>query len=184
VSAPRIRAVALAVALACSPRDTPAGAARAPDVHYEPTSPEIVDAMLRLADVGPQDVVYDLGCGDGRIVVAAAQRFGARGVGIDIDPQRVAESRENVRRAGVEGKVEIREGDLFEADVRGATAVMLYLWPGVNLRLRPKLLAELRPGTRVVSHSHDMGDWKPDRSITVGGSKLHLWTIPPRAASR
>jgi trans-aconitate methyltransferase len=182
VKAPHLRAIAVALALACTPRDAPAGGAREPDVRYEPTSPEVVEAMLRLARVGPQDVVYDLGCGDGRIVVAAAQRFGARGVGIDIDPRRVAEAKENVRRAGVEGRVEIRQGDLFEADVRDATAVMLYLWPHVNLKLRPKLLAELRPGTRVVSHSHDMGDWKPDEQLVVRGARLFLWRIPERGA--
>jgi SAM-dependent methyltransferase len=179
-----LRTAILAVALACSPRDAPAGAARAPDVHYEPTSPEIVDAMLRLARVGPQDVVYDLGCGDGRIVIAAAQRFGARAVGVDVDPRRVAESRENVRRAGLEGKVEIRQQDLFETELRDATAVMLYLWPKVNLKLRPRLLDGLRPGARVVSHSHDMGDWKPDEEVVVGTARLFLWRIPARGEAR
>lgn len=152
---------------------------REPDVPYEPSAPGVVDAMLRLAKVGPGDVVYDLGCGDGRIVVAAA-RLGARGVGVDIDPRRIREARANARAAGVEDRVELREGDLFEADVRPATVVMLYLWPEVNLRLRPKLLAELRPGTRVVSHAHDMGDWEPERTAVVGGARIFLWIVPAR----
>jgi SAM-dependent methyltransferase len=152
-------------------------------VPYEPTPPEVVRAMLDLADVRAGDVVYDLGCGDGRIVIEAAKR-GARGVGIDIDPERIREARANARAAGVLDRVELREGDLFDADVGAATAVMLFLWPHVNLRLRPKLLAELRPGTRVVSHSHDMGDWKPEQTIEVGRARLYLWTIPARAAPR
>lgn len=155
-------------------------AAPALDVPYEPTSPEIVRAMLRLARVRAGDVVYDLGCGDGRIVIEAA-RLGARGVGVDLDPQRIREARANARAAGVEGRVELLEGDLFEAEVRPATAVMLYLWPEVNLRLRPKLLAELRPGTRVVSHTHDMGDWRPQETIEVLGHRLYLWIIPARS---
>ncbi len=146
---------------------------------YEPSAPEVVEAMLRLAGVGRDDVVYDLGCGDGRIVIAAAKR-GARAVGVDIDPQRIREARANARSAGVEDRVELRVGDLFETDVRPATVVMLYLWPQVNLRLRPKLLAELRPGTRVVSHAHDMGDWTPQRTAVVGGARVLLWIIPER----
>ena len=155
--------------------------ARPLDVPYEPSAPEVVDAMLRLANVGPGDVVYDLGCGDGRIVIAAAKR-GARAVGVDIDPQRIREARANARAAGVDGRVELRVGDLFETDVRPASVVMLYLWPEVNLRLRPKLLAELRPGTRVVSHAHDMGDWRPQRTAVVGGARVLLWIIPERTA--
>jgi protein-L-isoaspartate O-methyltransferase len=149
------------------------------DVHFEPSPPEVVRAMLQLAEVGPGDVVYDLGCGDGRIVVAAA-KLGARGVGVDLDPERVREARASVRAAGVEDRVEIREGDLFETDVSPATVVMLFLWPEVNLRLRPRLLAELRPGARVVSHWHDMGDWKPDRTVRLADRNLYLWTIGPR----
>jgi len=156
------------------------GPTRAPDVRYEPSSYEVVDEMLQLANVTPDDIVYDLGCGDGRIVIAAAREYGARGVGIDIDPARVAESRENVEQAGVADKVTIRHEDLFEADISEATVVMLYLWPSVNLKLRPKLLAELKPGTRVVSHSHDMGDWEPDEEIRVGRSRIYLWTIPEK----
>jgi SAM-dependent methyltransferase len=163
----------------CQVAAGPSVPARALDVPYEPTSPEIVQAMLRLGRVRPDDVVYDLGCGDGRIVVEAA-RLGARGVGVDLDPERIREARANARAAGVEGRVELRLGDLFETDVRPATVVMLYLWPEVNLRLRPKLLAELRPGTRVVSHTHDMGDWRPQETTVVSGHRLYLWIIPAR----
>ncbi|MCS7314338.1 MAG: class I SAM-dependent methyltransferase [Bryobacterales bacterium] len=154
---------------------------RPPDVRYEPSPPEVVRAMLELAEVTPRDVVYDLGCGDGRIVIAAAKEFGARGVGIDIDPARIAESEQNARRAGVSGRVRFRNEDLFEADIREATVVTLYLWPWVNLKLRPKLLRELKPGTRVVSHCHDMGDWRPERQIEVNGHRIYLWRIPERA---
>ena len=153
---------------------------RAPDVRYEPSDEEIVREMLKLAGVTKRDVVYDLGCGDGRIVITAAKEFGARGVGIDIDPERIKESRENARKAGVTGRVTFREEDLFEADIRPATVVTLYLWPWVNLRLRPKLWRDLKPGTRVVSHSHDMGDWKPEKEIEVGGHKVYFWTIPAK----
>jgi SAM-dependent methyltransferase len=152
------------------------------DVIYEPSPPEVVEAMLRLADVRPGDVVYDLGCGDGRIVIAAAKR-GARGVGVDLDPERVLEARANARAAGVEDRVEIREGDLFETDVGDATVVMLFLQPDVNLRLRPRLLAQLRPGSRVVSHWHDMGDWTPSAKVRVSGRNVYLWTVPDRAQS-
>ncbi len=151
---------------------------RPPDVRYEPSPPEVVREMLRLAEVTRRDIVYDLGCGDGRIVIAAAKQFGARGVGIDIDPQRIRESLENARKAGVLGRVQFRNEDLFEADIREATVVTLYLWPWVNLKLRPKLLAELKPGTRVVSHSHDMGDWPPERQVEVNGHTIYLWRIP------
>jgi len=157
-------------------------ALRPPDVRYEPSTPEVVSAMLALAGVRKGDVVYDLGCGDGRIVIAAAERFGARGVGIDIDPERIAEARENARKAGVAGRVRFRNEDLFEADIKEATVVTLYLWPSVNLKLRPRLWSELKPGTRVVSHCHDMGDWKPEKTAEVGEHKLYYWTIPPKAS--
>jgi len=151
---------------------------RPPDVRYEPSSPEVVLAMLKLADVKKDDVVYDLGCGDGRIVIAAAEKFGARGVGIDIDPERIKEAEENARKAGVAGRVRFLNQDLFEADIRQATVVALYLFPWVNLKLRPKLWSELKPGTRVVSHSHDMGDWQPEKEIEADGDKIYYWTIP------
>jgi SAM-dependent methyltransferase len=148
--------------------------------------------MLDLAAVGPSDVVYDLGCGDGRVVIEAARR-GARGVGVDIDPARVREARANARAAGVEARVEIVEGDLFETDLRDATVVMLFLQPDLNVRLRPRLLAQLRPGARVVSHWHDMGDWRPDRVVTVTAParqgapeqrNVYLWTIPGTSPRR
>ena len=130
---------------------------RAPDVHWEPTPHEVVAEMLKLVDVKKGDVVYDLGCGDGRNVIAAARDFGARGVGIDIDPQGITESEENARRERVTHLVQFREEDLFEADFREATVVTLFLWPSLNLKLRPRLLKELKPGTRIVSYIHDMG---------------------------
>ena len=153
------------------------------DVPYEPSSPAIVAAMLELAKVTKRDVVYDLGCGDGRIVIEAVKTRQARGVGIDVDPERIAEARENARKAGVGKRVEFRTQNLFEADIKKATVMMLYLWPEVNLRLRPKLLRELKPGTRVVSHSHTMGDWVPEKEIEVEGHRIYLWTIPARGSN-
>jgi predicted RNA methylase len=149
------------------------------DVPFEPSSTEIVGEMLNMAAVKGDDLVYDLGCGDGRIVITAAKKTGARGVGVDLDPQRIRESVENARRAGVADRVKFFQQDLFQTDIRKATVVMLYLWPEVNLRLRPKLLRELKPGTRVVSHSHNMGTWQADQSITAAnGHKIYLWMIP------
>ncbi|GIU74168.1 MAG: hypothetical protein KatS3mg004_1255 [Bryobacteraceae bacterium] len=161
---------------------------RAPDVPYVPTTERAVEAMLELARVTKNDIVYDLGCGDGRIVVTAAKKYGARGVGIDINPERIAEARENAKKNGVEHLVKFIEGDLFEADIHEATVVTLFLLSSVNLKLRPKLLAELRPGTRVVSNTFDMGDWKPDREFTLDDNgedsylshKFYLWVIPPK----
>jgi ribosomal protein L11 methylase PrmA len=135
-----------------------------------------------MAAVSKQDTVYDLGCGDGRIVITAAQRYGARGVGIDIDPERVAEATDNVRKAGVADRVKIVQGDLFEADISAATVVTLYLLTDLNLKLRPKLLRDLKPGTRVVSHAFSMGDWKPVRTEEISGTTVYLWRIPPRKA--
>src|SRR5712692_5973559 len=160
---------------------------REPDVPYVPTTEQAVDAMLKLADVKKTDVVYDLGCGDGRIVIAAAKNFGARGVGIDINPVRIREARENAKKAGVENLVRFEENDLFQADIHEASVVTLFLLSTVNLKLRPKLLQDLKPGTRVVSNTFDMGDWKPDKEANVDGAdnyylsrKLYLWTVPPR----
>lgn len=151
-----------------------------PEVPFVATPLEVVDEMLRLARVGPEDVVFDLGCGDGRIVIRAAEKHGARGVGIDIDGRLIAVARDTAARAGVSGRVEFREEDLFGADLRDATVVTLFLFRRVNLQLRPKLLSELLPGTRIVSHQFDMGDWKPDRTVTFRGRKLYLWTVPAR----
>ncbi len=173
-------AAVLVLAGFCSVAAQQKATLRPPDVRYEPSTPAITMAMLELAGVTGRDVVYDLGCGDGRVVIAAAAKFGARGVGIDIDPERIKEARENARKAGVTGKVKFLNEDLFESDIRDATVVELYLYPWVNLKLRPKLLRELKPGTRIVSHSHDMGDWKPEKEIEVEGDKIYFWTVPPR----
>lgn len=148
------------------------------DVPYVPTSEDVVTRMLELAEVGPGDTVYDLGSGDGRIVITAAQRYRARAVGIEIDPVRVWEARQNATAAGVEDRVTFKLGDLFEADFSDATVVTLYLLPEVNLKLRPLLFDQLKPGTRVVSHNFDMGAWTPDTTETVGPSVIYRWTIP------
>jgi len=142
--------------------------------------------MLKLADIKPSDVVYDLGCGDGRIVIAAAKKFGTRGVRVDIDPARIREANENAKKAGVEKLVRFEEKDLFQADIHDANVVMLFLLNSVNLKLRPKLLRELKPGTRIVSNTFDMGDWKPDKETAVEGTDdgtslsqyLYLWVVP------
>ena len=155
------------------------------DVPYVPTPQNVVDEMLTLANVTKNDVVYDLGCGDGRLVITAVKKFGAkRGFGVDIDPQRIAESNANAKSAGVTDRVSFAVQDLFQTDLKEASVVTLYLLPAVNLKLRPKLLSELRPGTRVVSHSFDMGDWKPEKTLVVqpGGQILHLWIIPEKGA--
>ena len=148
------------------------------DVPYVPSPQAVVDKMLAVAKVGPEDVVYDLGSGDGRVVITAAKKHGAHGVGIDIDPARIREARANAESAGVAERVEFRQGDLFRADIRQASVVTLYLLSNVNLQLRPKLLAELRPGTRVVSHNYAMGDWKPLETHRVGTSIVYYWVIP------
>jgi SAM-dependent methyltransferase len=153
---------------------------RTPDVIFVPTPNDVVNKMLELAQVTAKDVVYDLGCGDGRIVITAAQRYGCRGVGIDIDPERIREATENVQKGKVADKVKFIQGDLFEADISEATVVTLYLLTELNLKLRPKLMKDLRPGTRVVSHAFSMGDWKPERTETVNGASVYLWRIPPR----
>lgn len=149
-------------------------------VPYVPTGPETVAAMLKLAGVTKNDLVIDLGCGDGRIVIAAAKEYGAHGIGVDIDPDRIKEANENARKEGVPNLVEFRQGDLFDADIRKATVVTLYLLPSVNMKLRPKLWRELKPGTRVVSHTFNMEDWKPERVEEVGGSQIFLWVIKAR----
>jgi ubiquinone/menaquinone biosynthesis C-methylase UbiE len=154
--------------------------ALARDVPYVPSPDAVVDKMLEVAKVGPKDVVYDLGSGDGRIVIRAARKYGARGVGIDIDPERIREAQANARKAGVAERVEFRQGDLFKADIRDATVVTLYLMNSVNLQLRPKLLAELKPGTRVVSHAFQMGDWKPAEVHRVDRASVYYWVVPER----
>ena len=156
------------------------------DVRFEPTSMPVVRTMLELAAVGPQDIVYDLGSGDGRIPITAAKEFGARGVGIEIDPALVARAEANAREAGVADRVEFRLGDMYAVDVRPATVVTLFLHPEPNLKLRPRLRADLRPGARVVSYMWDMGDWRPDDERQVGRRRIFLWRQPsvPVVASR
>jgi hypothetical protein len=151
---------------------------REPDVVYVPTPPEVVEGMLELANVSGDDVLYDLGSGDGRIPVTAAQKYGTRGIGIDIDPQRIQEANENAKNAGVTDKVEFRQQDLFQTDFSKATVVTLYLLPELNVKLRPKLLQELQPGTRIVSHAFDMGEWKPERTVQIDGKTIYLWIVP------
>lgn len=158
-------------------------ASRRADVIYLPSSANVVQQMLSLARVGEGDVVFDLGCGDGRIVIAAVRDHGARGVCNDIDPARIAESRRNAEAAGVLDRIALDQGDLFELDLREATVVALYLSPALNVRLRPKLFRELRPGARIVSHNFDMGEWRPDSTVSIawptgGTSAVHLWILP------
>lgn len=150
------------------------------DVIYVPTREPVMDAMFRLAQVDSSDIVYDLGCGDGRIVIAAAQRFGASGVGIDLDPMRIKEANENAMEAGVTNKVQFIEADLFDSDFSEATVVTLYLLTSLNERLKPILIEQLKPETRVVSHAFSMGDWEPDLQEEVDGTTVYLWTIPEK----
>jgi tRNA A58 N-methylase Trm61 len=152
--------------------------ARRPDVIYVPTPQVVVDSMLQVANVTKNDIVYDLGCGDGRIPVTAAKKYGAHAVCIDIDPQRIKEANENVATNKVGHLVTVVEGDLFQQDLSKATVVTLYLLPSLNLKLMPKLMKELKPGTRVVSHAFDMGDWKPEKELDVDSRKVYYWTIP------
>ena len=151
-----------------------------PDVVYVPTPQPVVEAMLKLADVKSGDLLYDLGSGDGRIPITAAKVYGVRAVGIDIDPERIAEAKANAEAAGVTGRVTFRQADLFETDLRNADVVTLYLLQSLNERLRPKLLRELKPGSRIVSHAFSMGDWQPERTQEVDGSTIYLWTVPNR----
>lgn len=157
-----------------------AEAVREPDVIFVPTPPAVVDAMLEMAEVRDGDVLYDLGSGDGRIPIAAARKYKMRAVGIDIDPRRIAEARANAAAAGVTDRVTFRQEDLFKADFSRATVVTLYLLDSLNEKLRPRLLSELRPGTRIVSHAFRMGDWKSEKSRQVDGNMIYFWTVPAR----
>jgi len=174
------------VMIACAFAAVPAAAqtataeARKPDVIYVPTPPEVVDAMLDLGKVGKGDVLYDLGSGDGRIPIAAAKKFGIKAVGIDIDPERIAEANANARREGVTNRVTFRNADLFTSNLSEASVVTLYLLDSLNEKLRPKLLRELKPGTRIVSHAFRMGDWQPEQTRDVNGRQIFLWTVPKR----
>lgn len=151
---------------------------REPDIHFAATPHRVVAEMLRLARIGPDSLVYDLGCGDGRILIAAARDRGARGVGVDIDPSRIAESRANAIQAGVEDRVEFVEGNFFDARISDATAIVLYLVDSVNLRLRPRILSECQPGVRVVSYSFEMGDWEADAHMPIAANGVFLWIVP------
>ena len=174
---PAIAAALLATLVAAQSSAPPQIPINAP---FVATPDPVVSAMLKLAGVKKGDVVYDLGCGDGRIVVAAAKQYSARGVGIDINPDRIEEARARSREAGVEKLVRFEVNDLFDADIHEATVIALYLLPEMNLRLRPKLLKDLKPGTRIVAHTFHMGDWKPEKEQTVEGSRIYLWTIPAK----
>lgn len=155
---------------------------REPDVPYVPTPQEVVNRMLELAKVKKGDVLYDLGSGDGRIAITAAQKYGIRAVGIDINPERIAEARINAKKAGVTDLVEFRQQDLFQTNFGEASVVTLYLLPDINVKLRPQLLKQLKPGTRIVSHDFDMGEWKPEKVVQVQGPSrqhtLYYWVVP------
>jgi cyclopropane fatty-acyl-phospholipid synthase-like methyltransferase len=185
----RVRHVALATLMAAVALTAPAvaqqGTLRQPDVIFVPTPAEVVDAMLKLANVTAKDVVYDLGCGNGIIVATAAQKHGARAVGIDIDPQRIKESNETVQKMNVADKVKILNEDLFETDISQATVVTLYLLPSLNQKLIPKLNKELKPGTRIVSQSFDMGEQNPaEKTVDVNGRMVYLWRTPLKEAAK
>lgn len=154
------------------------------DVPYVPTPPEVVEAMMKLGNVHRGDIHYDLGCGDGRIVVAAVKNGAARATGYDIDPERIKEANENAKQAGVTDKAKFVLGNLFDADFRDATVVTLYLLPDVNLKLRPKLLKDLKVGSRIVSHQFDMGDWQPDKTVEIDWRRVHMWTVTEKAKSQ
>lgn len=175
--------VALALLAGCaSTTDTASKPTPKLDVVWVPTPPEVIAVMLDLANVGPKDLVYDLGCGEGEILIAAAKR-GARGVGVDLDPVRITNARANAKRAGVADKLTFFEQDLFKTDISKATVVTLYLLPELNERLRPTLLKVLKPGTPVVSHDFAMGDWQPEKTVEISLTRTHrayLWRIPPR----
>ena len=152
-------------------------------VPYVPTPQEVVERMLETARVGPNDYLIDLGSGDGRIVITAARKYGTRGFGVDLNPERIRESNDNARAAGVTDKVAFHQRNLFETDLSQATVITMYLLPRVNVELRPKLL-ELAPGTRLVSHDFDMGDWKPEQTLNVDGATVYYWTITPDLAKK
>ena len=177
--------IAVSSGLMLAQPQAPAGQLRAPDVVYVPTPQEVVDAMLDVAQVKSTDVIYDLGSGDGRIPITAAQKYGARGVGIDINPERTKEANDNLKKANVGDKVKFLTADLFETNISEATVVTLYLLQSLNEKLRPKLFKELKPGTRVVSHAFSMGDaWPPEKTLDVNGRNVYFWTIPANAAGR
>lgn len=154
------------------------------DIGYVPTPQTVVERMLEVAEVKPDDYVIDLGCGDGRIVVTAAKKYGARGYGVDMNPQRIKESNENAQAAGVTEKVSFKIADLFQEDISKATVMTMYLLTDINLRLRPKLLNDLKPGSRVVSHAFAMDDWEPDHQDVVDGRNIYFWYVPAKVEGR
>lgn len=159
------------------------GAIRYTDVPYVPTPQTVVDAMLALADIKPDDFLIDLGSGDGRIVIAAVRKYGIRATGIEIDPELVREADKTARQLGLDDKAKFINGDLFGLDLRQASIVTLFLSPGVNLRLRPKLLGELKPGARVVSHTFDMGGWAPAKTVQADDKRVYLWVVPDKSVN-
>src|SRR5262245_16138307 len=170
-------AAALAIAMMTASATAQRPSAQTPDIHYVPTSNGVANAMLKLAQVTPNDVVYDLGSGDGRIVILAAKKYGARGVGVELDAELIKEATKNAMKAGVADRVTFRQGDLFKTDLSDASVVTLYLSNSINMRLRSVLQQQLKPGSRVVSHRFEMGDWKPDATVRLEGTSVHLWTI-------
>jgi tRNA G10 N-methylase Trm11 len=174
-TAVRVAALVLVSMTAASASQKPS--APTPDIHYVPTSAGVADAMLKLARVTANDVVYDLGSGDGRIVIAAAKKYGARGVGIELDGELIKQATKNAQKAGVSDKVTFLRGDLFKANLSDATVVTLYLSNSINMRLRSLLQEQLKPGSRVVSHRFEMGDWKPEATVRLEGTSVRLWTI-------
>jgi hypothetical protein len=175
-----LRAILVLIAVVAG---APAAAQFPYDVPYVPTPPVVVEEMLRLAAVGPGDFVMDLGSGDGRILIAAAKKFGARGIGVDLDPERIEESVYAAQVVGVSDRVTFLQQDLFKFDISAATVVTMYLVPSVNMKLRPRLLKELRPGTRIVSHDFDLEDWRPDQKSTVR-KNVFLWVVPAQVGGR
>lgn len=173
-------AVILAVPAALPAQAQRRPASQTPDVIFVPTPQDVVEDMLRLADVKKGDVLYDLGSGDGRIAITAAKKYGIKATGIDIDPERIREATENAKKAGVTNLVQFRQEDLFKADFRDATVVTLYLLPDLNVKLRPKLWDELKPGTRIVSHQFEMGKWKPEKTLESNGRTIYFWTVPAK----
>jgi ribosomal protein L11 methylase PrmA len=155
-------------------------AAQTPDVIFVPTPQDVVEDMLRLANVKKGDVLYDLGSGDGRIAITAAKKYGVKATGIDIDPERIREANENAKKAGVGNLVQFKNENLFSADFKDATIITLYLLPDLNVKLRPKLWDELKPGTRIVSHQFEMGTWKPEKKLESNGRTIYFWTVPAR----
>jgi ribosomal protein L11 methylase PrmA len=155
-------------------------ASQTPDVIFVPTPQDVVEDMLRIANVQKGDVLYDLGSGDGRIAITAARKYGIKATGIDIDPERIREANENAKKAGVTHLVQFRQENLFTADFKDASVITLYLLPDLNVKLRPKLWNELKPGTRIVSHQFEMGTWKPEKKLESNGRTIYFWTVPPK----